>query len=850
MKFFNSRFLRSKPGWITAAFVLLLAMFLVRPGAERLRTRITHSISMALGRQVEIGAVQLRFLPQPGFDLENFVVHDDPAFSDEPMLRADEVTAALRVSSLLRGRLEVAHLSLTEPSLNLVRNGEGHWNLEDLLERAAKTPVAPTSKPKSEARPGFPYIEAGRGRINFKIGREKTPYALTEADFSLWQDSENAWGMRLKAQPLRTDLNLTDTGLLKVNGTWQRAESLRQTPVQFSLLWDGAQLGQATKLAFGNDKGWRGTLKLAATISGMPADLTLQTDASIQDFRRYDILGGNALRMAAQCSGHYSTVDHALSQLACRAPVADGLVSVSGTIAGAPGARTYELAMTAQDVPIQSLAAFARHAKKDMPDDLVATGKLNGSLGVRRKATGTIATWTGRGEARGVRLASKTTNTDLAVDTIPFAISPQLEPGPKRENRHGSHRSAPAPAETQVEVGPFDLELGRPAPATVRGWVARSGYSLSLVGDAQVQRVLQVARTVGLPVPLYPAVGIAKVDLQISGTWQGFSAPQATGKAQLHSVRAEFPGVNTPLEIATANLQLTPDEINVENLAVTMADTSLRGSLAVQRQCGVTGKCPVRFDLHAEQITTDELSQLLNPHPRKRPWYRFLASATQPGTPYLLRLHAIGKLTANRVTVHKLVGTHVSVNAELAGGVLRLSDLRGEVLGGTHVGEWTADFTAKPPAYSGSGTFDRIALSQLADAMHDGWITGTATATYRATASGLTAPDLLASAEATLQIEARDGSLPHLVLAVAGAPLRVRRSSARLILRRGTFEIEQGKLETPAGIYHLSGTASLGRVLDLKLVRDSAHGFNVTGTLTEPRVAAATTPETQAALKP
>ena len=98
----------------------------------------------------------------------------------------------------LRGRLEIARLSLTEPSLNLVRNSEGRWNLEKLVERAASTPVAPTAKARSEVRPGFPYIEADHGRINFKFGQEKKPYTLTEANFALWQDSENAWGIRLK----------------------------------------------------------------------------------------------------------------------------------------------------------------------------------------------------------------------------------------------------------------------------------------------------------------------------------------------------------------------------------------------------------------------------------------------------------------------------------------------------------------------------------------------------------------------------------------------------------------------------------------------------------------------------
>jgi hypothetical protein len=56
-------------------------------------------------------------------------------------------------------------------------------------------------------------------------------------------------------------------------------------------------------------------------------------------------------------------------------------------------------------------------------------------------------------------------------------------------------------------------------------------------------------------------------------------------------------------------------------------------------------------------------------------------------------------------------------------------------------------------------------------------------------------------------------------------------------------------VQTPGGIYQLSGTASWSRVLDIKLAREGVRGFNITGTLNQPHVTL-TTPETQAALKP
>ncbi len=841
MSFWRSR----RGGILTVCLIALLALFLLRPGANRLRTRIVNSISLALGRQVDVAEVRLRLLPRPGFDLENFVIHDDPAFSAEPMLRAQEVTASLRVVSLLRGRLEIARLNLREPSLNLARNAEGHWNLENLIERTAQITVAPTSKAKTERRPGFPYIEGDHGRINFKFGAEKKPYALTEADFALWQDSENAWGVRLEAQPVRTDFNLTDTGLVSVNGSWSRAATLRDTPLQFSLAWERAQLGQVTKLAYGNDKGWRGGLKVSATLTGAPANLAVVAAAAVQDFRRYDILGGGNLQLAAQCSGRYSSLNHKLSEVACSVPVGDGTISVAGSVDGPFSSRNYDLTLNAQDLPIQSLIAFARHTKQGMPDDLVATGRLNGNVKFKRDgvAPATNVEWEGRGEASDFEVGSKLNKTELAPGTVPFVVSSAMG----RKSREAP-RGIAVPADARLELGPFNLGLGKPGPVIVRGWASRSGYSFEAQGDAQVQRLLQAARMMGIPAPQPTAEGSAKVDLQIGGAWEGFPAPRIMGKAQLHSIRAEVRGLNATVEINSAILLLTPDQVGVQGLTASVADTWWRGSLAIPRQCAVPDSCPVRFDLHADEINTDQLNLLINPHVRKQPWYRFLSSPAT-GVPYLLTVHAVGKLTANQVVVRKLVASRLSANVELNKGKVRLSDLRGDVLGGKHAGDWEADFTAKPPEYSGSGTLDGIALNQLSAIMDDDWITGTATATYRVKTAGLQAAELFGSATSTVTIDARDGLLRHFVLGEGTGPLQMHRLAAHLLLKDGEFEVQEGKLESSMGIYRVSGTATLTRVLKLKLAREGGQGFDVTGTLTAPHASPILTPETRAALK-
>src|SRR5207253_3162608 len=205
----------------------------------------------------------------------------------------------------------------------------------------------------------------------------------------------------------------------------------------------------------------------------------------------------------------------------------------------------------------------------------------------------------------GVRIGSKVNKTEMVLDRIPFQVSQNIE-----QSRKNGRRLF-APAEPQVEIGPFNLALGRPSPAVVRGSISRSGYSLLVTGDAQVQRLLQTARTAGFRAPQLTADGVARVDLQIAGGWSGFTAPQVTGRVQLQSIRAEVRGLNAPVEISSASLLLTPENVQVQNLTASLAGSAWHGSLLLPRHCASPDGCPLSVDLHADQIAVDELSQLL-----------------------------------------------------------------------------------------------------------------------------------------------------------------------------------------------------------------------------------------------
>ncbi len=840
------KFLRSRRG-LAALAALLLILFLFRPGVYQLRERIASSIGSALGRKVALDKVRIHLLPQPGFDLEGLVIYDDPAFSAEPMVRAQDVSAAIRFRSLLRGRLEIATLSASEPSINLVRNDQGRWNLASLLERVARIPAAPTAKPASERRPAFPYLEATHARINFKIGQAKKSWALTDADVALWQEAENAWGARMTAQPVRTDFNLTDTGVVQLNATWQRASNLGDTPVQVALQWQKGQLGQITKLFSGRDRGWRGGVSFGANLSGTPKSLLVHSQVSIEDFRRYDIMGSGSVRLSTACAGRYSAEDSTLEDLSCESPVNGGFLRLRGNLGPITTAPSYDLTLTADKVPLTSLLQVLRQAKKGLPADLAATGRLDAEVHAVSAESG-AAQVAGEGSAADVRLSSNAGKDEITFGNVPLAVRSENAKHAKF-SKASSKQTDGEPAEAHLQIGPFPLAMGAPAPASAAGWVSASGYRFSLRGDTEVKNLYRLANTLGLSGFRPVADGSARIDVSVSGVWQGFAAPQAVGTAQLRNVRTGMRGLNPPIDIASAIVKLDPETVSLEKIAAQTGDTHWSGAVRAPRRCAPEG-CVFQFDLGADQLSSGGLAEWFTPRSTKRPWYRILTSSEQQGKSPLLAVKARGRLRINRLGLKEVDASQVVAQVNLDRGKIALTGLRGQVFQGTHQGDWVIDVSAMPPHYQATGQLQNVSMAQVSAAMNDAWATGTADGKFDLTTSGGNFSDLLAHAEGELQFTLRNGALAHLELPDAAKPFPVHLFAGNLKMKNGTWKLSAGKLESHDGIYQVSGTASPGSGLNLVLTRGDEQSWNITGTLLKPSVTHANRTEARTAIKP
>ena len=842
------------------AILLIVVLFLVPLiRIQQYKDLIAEALSQAIGRKVTIQAVSIKTFPQPGLLLNGVVVADDPSISAEPMLRADDVLATLHVSSLWRGRLEIATLKLSYPSLNLARSADGRWNLESLLERARQTPSAPTTKKAPERRTRFPYIEAKGGRINLKLGQEKKVFALGEADFALWLASEDEWRMRLEARPIRTDENLSDTGTIKLEGAWHRAARLSETPMSVRFWWENGQLGQMTMLVYGSDRGFRGVVEAGATFEGTPENLKITADGKLEDFRRYDITSRESVSAQVHCDALVSITATQIRDLDCTAPLGGGgLLQAHGNVNWSQAKAHFQFSASAESVPAQFVVAAARHVKKDVPEDITASGMMSGSVTVHTDEAGT-RTWAADVESSSVELRSSVLSKPLLIaGTRWHVVGPESarlsSKRPKAEARAITEDGMSKPDATAFGVEPVPLDLGGAAPALLTAWFSKQRFAVGITGDADLNKLTELARLTGLPSSASEVNGSAKGKLQIVGDWAGFSQPIYTADAQLQNMTLKLNGVASPVKVQSARFLADKNSLSLTRSTAKFdrVHTTFEFSATRPRNCRSSEdeKCSIQFDVKADEISVDEINSLLNPKAQKRPWYESIANTVLGSKAKAIpEIYAVGKVSVGKLVFKDLAASKFSSGLQVTPNGFTLTGATAEVLGGKFNGDLTSDFHGGMAVYSSRGTLQNVALANISALMRDNWGSGKLNLTYTGQAAGWDAGELQQSAAGSADFEWRDGILNHINLDTTGKPLQFKSFAGKLELKNGSLTISQSKLLAPKGIYIVSGTASLGRELDLKLTRDGAPSYSVSGTLQKPVIAPLKVPETQATLR-
>jgi len=306
--------------------------------------------------------------------------------------------------------------------------------------------------------------------------------------------------------------------------------------------------------------------------------------------------------------------------------------------------------------------------------------------------------------------------------------------------------------------------------------------------------------------------------------------------------------MNSPFQIRRADLAIDTDAVRVKNLEALAAESTWRGSLIIPRPCATPENCRIQFHLRSAEASAVALNRLFNPLAAKRPWYKLLAISNSSN--YFAKATATGSVAIDKLILGVAVCTRFSSDLNLEKAKLSLTNAHGNLLGGQTAANFKADFSVRPPMYSGIGNFNGVSLSSIAEIMRTGWIDGEGSANYRFTTFGWNLQDLLKEAELDAKFSIKDGEFPHVLLSENAEPLHSSVLSGQLVFRDATFSLDDTELVSDSGVFNVSGTASLAGDLNLKMTGENSGGYNVSGTLDQTRVSPITNPPTQAALKP
>src|SRR5271170_2223859 len=254
--------------WLKLAMTVLALVVVAQVAAGVLvRTALVHAylvahLERAFGRPVEVRQFDAQVFPNLRLDANGVTVGEDPAFGNEYFLRAEKLRAGL-----LGGHFDFGTLSLSRPSLILVLGPQGRWNLEDWLPPAKSGGAASARIYGPPVAAGaanrLQKIEFDDGRVNFKTGQDKLPFAFVAVNGSVEQISPGRWQLQLEAQPWRSGVALQSAGTVQVRGD-VAGTSARLQPAQFAVHWTQASLADLLRLFRGQDYGVRGSFALDA----------------------------------------------------------------------------------------------------------------------------------------------------------------------------------------------------------------------------------------------------------------------------------------------------------------------------------------------------------------------------------------------------------------------------------------------------------------------------------------------------------------------------------------------------------------------------------------------------------
>lgn len=728
----------SKRRWLGMAFAAAL-LLLANAGASGAlehgwarRSLLAH-LSASFGRPVEVGRFRVSLLSGLRIEASSVTVDEDPRFGQDYFLRADQLSAGLRWTALLHGRIEFGAVSLTHPSLNLVRLPDGSWNIESWLPPANQ--LAPGAMTVSASRgtsssslvrvaTRLSRLDVDTGRINFMLGPDKLPFALVDVTGTLEQDNSGRWSIDLAAHPMRAPVALQDAGTLRLRGT-VAGTSARLRPAIFQLSWQEASLADAFRLLDGSDHGVRGMLsaqvsaEIVSPVPSTPAEgssalWNVQGTVRLSGVHRWDLTESPldpALNADVSVAWRPGEPRLKVAKFVVTAPHSH--VNGGGSLDWSHGFNP-SVQLVSSDVGLSDLLVWHRAFSTGLAEDLSVDGAVTldvsasgWPLHLEHVSAGSDGAMLRTRALPGpIRVGRITASLQRGIVT--FGPAPVTLPGRALRD---SPRNSPEP----LSVGSLQV-AGSFGPThsgdDLRDW----RYRLTVSGETQrAQDLVALASAAGHPSSTdWSAEGPAALQLAWAGALHRGSST-VTGSVEVRDLRINTIALNEPLVVGSATVVLKGADRQIRLASVQALGANWSGSLHRASPAAMWD-----FDLSADRLDVAGLDRWLGPRAQTSFLDRILpfGSSTNLGPArdaLFARIAAHGRLRVGELLVAQLRAAKLDAEADVTGRRVVLQRAQADFYGGHLSGKFDAALSSTP-SYSFRGRFDHADVGLISDA--------------------------------------------------------------------------------------------------------------------------------------
>jgi len=753
--------------WVTAILMATQIGASISVRTPRVRNYFSARLEDAFGRPVQVKHFNIEILPSPRIYASDVTVGEDPAFGYEYFLHADQLTAGLRWSGFLRGRFEFGTLSLDQPSLTLVRNSEGRWNLEDWLPPAkrlgAATPAAygPSRAPTIANR--LEKIEIDDGRINFKKTDIKQPFALISLSGSVEQISPGRWKLEIKAQPWRSGVTLQSAGTVQVRGDIA-GTSARLQPAALAVRWNKVSLADLFRLLHGKDYGVRGTFELEATAkSGAPVDATnvdsyndsfvggdwsYSLKASAAQIHSWDLTErSDNPALTANLQGRCNV---ALKRLAAETlSIETPLSNLHGTAEFLSAANPFmQLKFDSAGIQAADILSWYRAFHADVADTISTDQFFTGSLQLQAWPL----------ELPEINVSSfggaiNLRNTENVLRIGPFHAALNrnrlvMDPIHVALLSRNSLAAPPAPASRLTKLRATSEPTGEASLTLVHDFAMRSG-ALGVQGHIDnAEKFLKIAAAFGHTLNHgWDLTGPVRVDMRRQ--WSSTSQAAWSGAAEVTDAQLAAAGLNQPVQLQKARFEWKNGNRVAQLGQVEGFGATWSGNIAEIKSADPERQGVWNVQLHADHLDATELDRWVGPRARPGWVQRLLPSLfsgkvqTVPASELVRRLNVVGNVQVDDFTIEKLKLRQLHLQGSLHDLQLNVADGRAQWAGGAVRATMLAKFLPRP-TYDVHAQLDGVSLTQLPiDALLTDRLAGLASGAIHVKTTGVGRDELL-----------------------------------------------------------------------------------------------------------